>query len=49
MIVYLRELLAEYKALFSDMDEYMSKFPDTGDSAVFVEHTKQWQNEPWKV
>jgi len=46
-MVYLRELLVAYKELFADMDDYMAKFGDTGNSTLFFQHAQNWQQAPW--
>jgi len=48
-MVYLRELLVAYKELFADMDEYMAKFGDAGNSTLFLQHAQNWQQAPWKT
>eukprot|EP00983_Pelagomonas_calceolata_P054443 1143685-Pelagomonas_calceolata.AAC.2 len=48
MLVYLRELLLAYKDLFEDMDEYVSKVGDTGNSALFMKQAQLWNND-WRT
>lgn len=48
MLVYAKRLLEAYKALFEDMDEYMAKVGDPGDSRSFWAHTAAWQSD-WRT